>query len=143
MKRSNTRNSMKVTIHAAHRNGICEKCNTQMEVKDVDIGEGKIKKRPVCPECGGMLGQLIAKPISIQAPEAPRCTRFKCLWRFVMDTLLVGFLSSYHRQRVAYAEMNRPEKGKQILEKYRTGEDSPETLWQAIYANLKLKLSIY
>ncbi len=141
MKRINTRNSMKVIIHAAHRNGICEKCNTQMEVKEVDIG-GKTRKRTVCPKCEGMIGQLIAKPISIQAPEAPRCTKFKCLWRFVIDTLLVGFLSSYHRQRVAYAEMNRPEKRK-ILEKYRTGEDSPETLWQAIYANLKLKLSIY
>ena len=135
----NVRSPIKVTIHASHRNGICIECLTQMEVKEVDIGEGKIKKRVICPKCGGMIGQLIAKPTSIQGPAAPQCVRFKCLWKFAMDSLFIGFLSSYHGRRLAYAEMNRPEKGKKILEKYRTGEPAPKTIWQAIYAIIELK----
>lgn len=129
---------MKVVIHASHRNGICIECNTQMEVRDVDIGEGKIGKRPVCPKCGGMTGQLIARPTSIQAPDPPACISPKCLWRFVIRSLFVAYLSAYHRRRVAYAEKNRPEKGKNILEKYRTGEFAPTSLIGAIVANIKL-----
>jgi len=137
----NTSNSFKVIVHADHRNGICIECNIQMGVKDVDIGEGKIRKRPVCPKCGGMKGQLIARPFTIQAPAPPQCLRFKCLWKFMMDSLFIAFLSSYHSRRVAYAERNRPEK-KEILERYRTGEPSPKTLWQAIHANIKLKCPV-
>ena len=136
------RGRMKVIIHAEHLNGICIQCNTQMEVKDVEIGEGKIRKRVVCPKCGGMKGHLIVRPFSIQAPDPPQCLRFKCLWKFVKDSLFIAYLSSYHRRRVAYAEKNRPEKGNVILERYRTGEPSPENLWQAIYANIKLTYSI-
>lgn len=132
------RSPIKVIIHASHRNGICIECDIQMVVKDVDIGKGKLGKRPVCTECGGMIGQLIVKPTSIQAPDPPQCIRFKCLWKFVMNSLFVAYLSAYHRRRVAYAERNRPEKGKKILEKYRTGEPAPTTLWQAILANIKL-----
>ena len=137
-----TKSSIKVIVHAEHRNGICIECKTQMEVKDVDIGGGKIRKRPVCPKCSGMKGHLIARPFSIQAPDPPQCISFKCLWKFVMDSLFVAYLSSYHHRRVAYAEKNRPEKGKVILERYRTGEPSPKTLWQAIHANLKLTCPI-
>ena len=137
-----TRGLMKVIVHASHRNGICIECNTHMEVKDVDIGEGKIRKRPVCPECRGMIGQLIARPTSIQAPDPPQCISIKCLWKFVIDSLFVAYLSSYHRRRVAYAEANRPEKGKKILERYRTGEPAPQNLWQAIHANIKLTCPI-
>ena len=127
-----------VIVHADHRNGICEQCNTRMVIRDVDIGGGKIRRRPVCPSCGGMTGQLIARPTSIQVPSPPQCISFRCLWRFVMDSLFVAYLSSYHRRRVAYAEKNRPEKGKKILERYRTGEPAPKNLWQAIHANIKL-----
>ncbi len=137
-----TKGTFKVIVHASHLNGICAECNTQMEVKEVDIGEGKIRKRAVCPECGGMIGQLIARPTSIQAPDPPQCISFKCLWKFIMDSLFIAYLSSYHRRRVAYAEANRPEKGKVILERYRTGEPAPETLWQAIHANIKLTCPI-
>lgn len=133
-----TNRKLKVIIHASHRNGICIECLSQMEVKEVDIGEGRIRKRVVCPKCGGMIGQLIAKPISIQGPDSPRCARFKCLWKFAMDSLFIGFLSSYHGRRLAYAEMNRPE-NKRILEKYRTGEPAPKTIRQAILAIIELK----
>lgn len=128
----------KVIIHASHRNSICLECNTQMEAKEVDIGDGKIRKRAVCPTCKGMKGQLIARPISIQAPPPPKCLSFKCLGKFIMDSLFIAYLSSYHSRRVTYAEANRPEKGKVILERYRTGEPAPKNLWQAIHANIKL-----
>ena len=133
-----TKSPLKVIVHADHRNGICIECGVQMVVMDVDIGRGKIAKRPVCTKCGGMVGQLIARPYSIQAPDPPQCISFRCLWKFIKDSLFVAYLSSYHHRRVAYAEKNRPEKGKVILERYRTGEPSPKTLWQAIHANLKL-----
>ena len=136
----NTKTGFKVIVNAAHRNGICIDCNIQMEVKDVDIGGGKIRKRPVCPVCGGMTGQLIARPTRMQAPAPPSGISFKCLWKFVLDSLFLAYLSSYHRRRVAYAEKNRPEKGKKILEKYRTGEESPGTIWGAIKEIIRLKL---
>ena len=136
------RSPIKTIVNASHLNGVCVECNSKMEVKLVDIGGGKMRNRAVCPECGGMTGQLIAKPISIQAPNPPACVSFRCLWKFVMDSLFVAYLSSYHRRRVAYAEANRPEKGKVILERYRTGEPAPKTLWQAIHANLKLTCPI-
>ena len=125
---------MKVIVHADHRNGVCVECGSRMEVRNVDN-----KKRVVCPECGGMKGQLIARPISIQAPDPPACISLRCLWRFVMDSLYLAMLSAYHFRRVAYAEKNRPEKGRVILERYRTGEPAPQNLWQAIHANIKLK----
>ena len=132
----------KTIVHASHRNGICLECNTRMEVKDVDIGGGKIAKRPVCPECGGMVGHLIARPTSIQAPDPPSCISPKCLFKFLLDSLFIAYLSSYHRRRVAYAEANRPEKGKKILERYRTGEHAPTSLIGAIVANIKLTCPI-
>lgn len=137
------RSPVKTIVHASHTNGICIECGVQMEIKDVYIREGKKAKRAVCSECGGMVGQLIAKPTSIQAPEPPKYISIKCLWKFIMDSLFIALLSSYHRRRVAYAEKNRPEKGKVILERYRTGEPSPKTLWQALHANLKIKCPIY
>jgi len=106
------------------------------------IQQDRLVERPVCPVCGGMKGQLIARPTSIEAPDPPQCISVRCLWKFVMDSLFVAYLSSYHRRRVAYAEKNRPEKGKVILERYRTGDPSPKNLWQAIHANIKLKCPI-
>jgi len=83
-------------------------------------------------------GQLIARPTSIQAPDPPQCLSIRCLGRFILDSLFVAYLSSYHRRRVAYAEKNRPEKGKVILERYRTGNPAPTNLIGALVANIKL-----
>jgi len=152
MPATHTKTGVKVKVPVDHRNGICIECNTQMVVKKVYIKSGrekdgemvftdKLVDRPVCPECGGMIGHLIARTTSVQAPDPPQCISLRCLEKFIMDSLFVAFLSSYHSRRVAYAENNRPEK-KVILERYRTGEPSPKTLWQAIHANLKLACSI-
>ena len=130
---------MQVVIHADHRNGICVECGTQMEVKNITLESGKIMKLPVCPECGGRTGQLIARPMSIQAPDPPACLSFRCLWKFIIDSLYSAFLSAYHMRRVAYAEKHRPEQGNVILERYRTGEPAPRNLWEAIHANIKLR----
>jgi len=114
-----------------------------MEVRDVEIAPGKSSKRAICPKCGGMKGQLISRPISIQAPDPPQCISPRCLFRFVVDSLFMALLSSYHYRRVAYAERNRPEKGEKILDRYRTGEPAPKNLWQAIHANIKLSCPIW
>ena len=134
------KNALKIVVHADHRNGICNECNVQMEVRDVPLRD-KMVKRPVCPNCGSLTGQLIVTPFTIQAPEPPSCLSFKCLGKFIIDSLYIAFLSSYHARRVAYAEANRPEK-KMILERYRTGNPSPQNLWQAIHANIKLKCPV-
>ena len=145
-----TKGAMKVTVNAGLRNGICIECNVQMEVKDVWIDTKreveeqiiitpKLLPRAVCPKCGGMMGHLIVKHVSIHAPNPPQCIKFKCLWKFFIDTLFTAYLAKYHQKRVTYAQKNRPEKGGNILEKYRTGEPAPKTLWQAIKDILILK----
>ena len=80
-------------------------------------------------------GNLISRSVSIQAPSSPQCTKPKCLWRFFGQTVLCSLLSTYHRKRVQYAEGNRH---REIPEKYRTGEGSPENIRQAILAIIKL-----
>jgi len=80
-------------------------------------------------------GNLISRHVSIESPEAPACNTLRCLWSYLKETLLYVLVMSYHRRRAVYAEANR---GKKILERYRTGEPSPQTLWQAVHANIKL-----
>ena len=80
-------------------------------------------------------GNLISRQASIAPPEAPKCLRPPCLLKYMKDALLYSLVANYHARRVAYAEANRH---KVILERYRTGEPSPQTIWQAIHANIKL-----
>lgn len=82
-------------------------------------------------------GNLIARSVSIQAPTPPNCVRFSCLWKFFWDVVFCGLISKYHSLRVRYAEKNRR---KTIPLKYRTGENSPQNIQQAIFAIIKLKL---
>lgn len=81
-------------------------------------------------------GTLISRGMSIIAPDPPQCLSFKCLGKFMRDSLFCALLSSYHSRRVAYAEANR---NKKILDRYRTGEPTPTSVWGAIHANLKIK----
>jgi hypothetical protein len=82
-------------------------------------------------------GNLIAKSVSIQYPSPPSCLKWKCLWHFFWETMFCGVLSTYHRLRVEYAEKHRHDN---ISRKYRTGEDSPDTITKAILAIIRLKL---
>lgn len=80
-------------------------------------------------------GNLIVRLASVVPPAPPECLKLSCLWSYMIESLTFALVASYHRRRAAYAEVNR---GKKILERYRTGEPSPRTLWQAFHANVKL-----
>ena len=84
-------------------------------------------------------GNLISRQMSLEPPDPPKCIRPSCLWKYVWDTIIYALILNYHARRTAYAEANR---NKDILERYRTGEPSPETMWQAIHANFKLKCPV-
>jgi len=129
------RNAFRVYATAEQRTGFCEKCGIKTEKQFYMDGERK-RVRIICPNCGGQ-GRLIVKTYSVQPPDAPQCISFRCLYKFVMDTLFCGLLSNYHRRRVAYAGANRH---KEILERYRTGEPSPKNIRQAILADVKLAI---
>jgi len=80
-------------------------------------------------------GNLIVRFAHIVPPTPPVCVKLSCLWSYLIESLTFALVASYHKRRITYAEVNR---GKKILERYRTGEPSPETLWQAFHANIKL-----
>lgn len=125
--------SFRATVEGEHREGKCENCGSELEKK---IYPEKPKVRMVCPKCGGR-GRLIAKSVSIQAPSPPECFRFSCLWRFYLRVVLCWLLSIYHSKRVVYAERRRHKK---IPMKYRTGENSPTNIKQAIFGIIKLSI---
>ncbi len=83
--------------------------------------------------------RLISRQVSIEAPEPPRCINLSCLLKYLRAALLFALVAVYHQRRVGYAESNRE---KEILERYRTGEPSPRTIWQAVHANIKLTCPI-
>jgi len=127
--------------------GATFKCNICGEVHDSDSEVGiahwkewrdRLVNRPVCPKCGGMIGHLIVRTTTIPAPEAPKCIKLPCIIKFIKRSLFLGYLASYHSQRVAYAQAHRPEKSK-ILDRYRTGEPSPKNTIQCILATAKLR----
>ena len=133
----NTQTALITIVTGEHREGICENCGTQCVSTPYMDGERK-RVKAACPKCGGM-GRLIAKTFSVQPPAPPQCLKPGCLYRFFLDTLFCALLSNYHRRRVAYAEKNRH---KEILERYRTGEPSPQNIWQVIHALTKLKCPV-
>jgi len=75
----------------------------------------------------------------IDPPKIPTCLRPDCLLKYLRDSVLFALVANYHAKRVAYAEANRH---KRILERYRTGVPSPQTIWQAIHANIKIKCPV-
>ena len=129
-----SRGALKTRVTAEHRTGYCESCGTRTTKEFYQDGERR-RVRMSCPDCGG-LGVLIVRTYSIQPPAPPQCLSFKCLWQFFRDTIFCALLSTYHQRRVAYATRSRD---KPILERYRTGEPSPKSIWQAIHASIKLK----
>ncbi len=132
-----SRAGFKAIVTGDHREGKCERCGTPV-VKEMYLDGLRHRVRVVCPACGG-LGRLIARSVAIQPPPPPQCVSARCLWKFFRDTLFCALLSAYHAKRVYYAETNRHKK---ILSRYRTGDPSPQTIWQAIHANLKLRCPV-
>jgi len=130
-----TRTSIGVSHSAEHRDGHCVDCGGLLEA-------GVLDKMPLrwCPRClDWKTGKLIAKEVTLTPPKPPACNRIPCIWRYFKDVLVYSAISMYEARRFSYAEANR---NKQILERYRTGEPRPETLWQAIHANFKLSCPI-
>ena len=83
-------------------------------------------------------GNLISRQASVEVPSTS-CANPICLLRFIVDAITYALVLTYHKRRTTYAEANRHKK---ILERYRTGEPSPRTLWGAIHANIKLTCPI-
>ena len=133
MESSISRGSFRATVQGEHRTGKCENCGSELEKK---IYPEKPKVRLICPKCGGQ-GRLIARAVSIQAPTVPKCLKLKCLMKFFLAIVFCSLLSVYHEKRVVYAEKNRHAK---IPQKYRTGENSPINIRQAIFAIIKLSI---
>lgn len=85
---------------------------------------------------------LIVREVSLQPPVMvlekycikPACI-LKVYFRFLWEVIVYSLISTYHSRRVKYAETNRH---KDILARYRTGEPSPTTFWQAIFNHVKL-----
>ena len=128
-----TKQLMKTTVTGELRKGFCMNCGTRTEKIFYMDGDRK-RVKAACPVCGG-LGELIVRTYSIQPPEQPKNISFKELYRFVLRVLYSDWLSKYHTKRVKYAQ-----KHKNILDKYRTGEPSPETIKECIKEIIKLKL---
>ena len=103
------------------------------------VSIGRKLRVVVTGELRGGDGKLVVKTYSIQPPDPPKCIKPSCLFQFFKDTLFCALLSIYHNRRVIYAQQNRHKK---ILERYRTGEPSPKTIWQAIHALIKLKCPV-
>ena len=82
-------------------------------------------------------GNLISRCVTIHPPVPPVCPKLKCLWRFFWKVVYHGLLTTYHKNRVGYAEKHRHES---IPLKYRTGDDSPENTRQAMFEIVKLRL---
>ena len=81
-------------------------------------------------------GNLISRSAVAQPPTPPICPKFKCLWKFFWRVVYHGLLNEYHKARVEYAEKHRR---KEIPMKYRTGEDAPQNIHQAILGIIKLR----
>ena len=118
----NVHGSFKATVGAEHRTAICEHYGTLME---------KESKSLRCGKCGGTRGTLVSRSVAIHAPPPPECVRIPCLIKFFHDVLYCALLSKYHQKRMEYAEKNR---GRKIPLKYRTGDDAPKTIKQALLA---------
>jgi len=128
-----SRGSLRAIIGAEHRTGLCENCGATLE-KEFHVEKPRV--RLGCGKCGGQ-GRLIARSVSIQAPPPPACASIRCMWQFLKEVTFCGLLSEYHMRRVHYAEKNRNRK---INQKYRTGDDAPENIRQAIIGIIKIRI---
>lgn len=81
-------------------------------------------------------GNLIVRQTVLE-PKALECYRLSCLLKYPLSTLQYILACYYHKCRADYAEKHRHNT---MPERYRTGEPSPETIWQALQEILKIKI---
>ena len=98
---SKTGGGLEASWEATHRSGLCEKCHTRME-DYFDTGKRVIK----CPQCGGVLGELIAV--------------LKKRGRWFMY-----FFGNWERERIEYCQRHRRDPVPQSL---REGKVSISTM---------------
>lgn len=84
-------------------------------------------------------GNLIVRDFNIDFPKVPACLKARCILQFMRDCIFAALVQVYHAKRMQYAQLHRHDK---ILLRYRTGDPSPKTIWQAIHANIKLRCPI-
>jgi len=130
-KRVEASSGLGTSFRSEFRSGKCPDCGG---VLDEQTKESKPYR--YCPVCKKMTqGKLITTMFTVSEPIPPKCASFKCLLKFVVESVTYSLIRMYHVRRIEYAVKNR---NKEILERYRTGEPSPKTLWQALHANIKL-----
>ena len=81
-------------------------------------------------------GILISRQAYIESPGAINCVRVTCLVKYIVKSLRYVFILLYHRYRTEYAEMYPM---LNIPWKYRTGENYPENIKDAIWEIVKLR----
>jgi len=79
-------------------------------------------------------GRLISKQMSFESPELG-CIKPKCVFKYLRACFAYAAIQMYHAKRVEYAEAHRHDI---IDEKYRTGEPSPKTFWEAVKETARL-----
>jgi hypothetical protein len=85
-------------------------------------------------------GNLIVRMVSLTPPKPPACINPVCLARYVWDGLTYAAIALYDSRRCHYAANSRL--NKKILERYRTGDPMPRTLWQAVHGIIKIKCPV-
>jgi len=123
------------------RDGHCPDCNAFLDVPTAEDKaewrETKLLKR-MCSQCGERkLGKLVVRLGAVEPPGGIDCVRFSCLWKYLLKSLRYVLVSLYHKHRIAYAMSHRD---KDIPIRYRTGEPSPDSIWEAVKAILRLKV---
>ena len=86
----------------------------------------------------GNTGELVYRAVSPKQPVL-KCPRLSCIATYIVQSWIFALALIYEKRRQRYAYANR---GKEILMRYRTGEPTPRTLWQVIFANLKITCPI-
>ena len=82
-------------------------------------------------------GKLISRQVSVEPPAPISCVRVSCLWRYTLESIAYTLTLLYHKKRTEYAEGNRD---KDMPERYRTGEDTPDSIIGLVWEIIKLKI---
>jgi hypothetical protein len=79
-------------------------------------------------------GNLISRQVSVAPPQLT-CVKPSCIIAYLWNSWVYSLVMLYHKRRLKYAESHRRSK---ILERYRTGDPSPDSFLRVIYDHIKL-----